>query len=337
MEVSVRRAVADASQVGDARRGMAELARRAGLDETGVGRVALVTTELATNLSRHSRGGEVVGRLLAPAGPFGGGVEILALDRGPGIPDLPRAMRDGWSSGTSRGEGLGAVMRCSDRFDVHTAPGTGTAILARVVARPAAAAPAVEVAGVCLGHPRETACGDRWAVHAGSSGATVLVIDGLGHGPGAEAAAEAGMAAFEAAPGAAPEEHIGALHQAMRHTRGGAVGVLELDAAARRARFAGVGNVTGAIVGPARRRGLATMNGTVGVDHRPVRVFEYEWPDADLVVVHSDGCRSRWEITPYPGLAHRDPALVAGVLWRDYARVTDDVTVVVARGRPPAA
>jgi hypothetical protein len=39
---------------------------------------------------------------------------------------------------------------------------------------------------------------------------------------------------------------------------------------------------------------------------------------------------SRWSLEDYPGLAARDPAVIAGVLYRDFSRRRDDVTVVVA-------
>jgi hypothetical protein len=66
-----------------------------------------------------------------------------------------------------------------------------------------------------------------------------------------------------------------------------------------------------------------------------INEFSYPWADGALLIMHSDGLGSRWQIERYPGLSDRHPALVAGVLYRDWSRGRDDVTVVAAR--PPAA
>ena len=60
------------------------------------------------------------------------GVEILALDKGPGIRDLERSLRDGYSTAGGAGTGLGAISRLSSEFDVYSPPGKGTALLARI-------------------------------------------------------------------------------------------------------------------------------------------------------------------------------------------------------------
>jgi hypothetical protein len=48
-------------------------------------------------------------------------------------------------------------------------------------------------------------------------------------------------------------------------------------------------------------------------------------------VLHSDGLLTQWSLDPYPGLSSRRPDVIAGVLYRDFRRVRDDATVVVAR------
>jgi hypothetical protein len=50
-----------------------------------------------------------------------------------------------------------------------------------------------------------------------------------------------------------------------------------------------------------------------------------------LLVMHSDGLATHWNLDQYPGLVGRRPSLIAGVLYRDFARGRDDVTVVVAK------
>ncbi len=70
---------------------------------------------------------------------------------------------------------------------------------------------------------------------------------------------------------------------------------------------------------------------------RKFQEFAYPFPKGATLVMHSDGLISRWTLDAYPGLAAHDPALVAGVLYRDFQRGRDDVTVLVARGAEGAS
>jgi len=120
-------AITDRSSIGEARRISAQMAERARIEDAERGRVPLIVTELATNLLLHATGGEILIRMLpAEAGP---GVEIIALDRGPGITNIQRCMADGYSSGGTGGTGLGAVRRISTEFDIYSQPLVGTVVL----------------------------------------------------------------------------------------------------------------------------------------------------------------------------------------------------------------
>lgn len=329
--------VHEASQVGDARRQGVRLAERVGLGENDRGKVAIIATELANNLVRHAgaAGGEIALRLLAHA--EGHGVEVLAIDKGPGMADVARCLRDGFSTGGTSGTGLGAVRRLASEFDVFSAPGAGTVIVARLVegAASTATTPPTPVGlrwGV-INKPvkGETECGDTWRVVRRPDGSTaVLVADGLGHGPGAAEAATAAALAFDADPFADLKQLFAKAHTALRGTRGAAVAVAHLDPARRTLRYAGIGNIAGTIVDGAARRGLSSHNGTVGAHMSRVHEFEYPWPErGGSLVMHSDGLGTRWDPATYPGLTLRHPAVVAGVLYRDFTRGRDDVTVVV--------
>ena len=318
--------VTENSQVGEARRAAAQAAERAGLGETDRGRVAIVVTELANNLARHARGGEVLIR--ETTGAQGPGVELLAVDRGPGMADVAACMRDGFSTGGTPGTGLGAVRRLSTRLEVYSAQPSGTVAFARVAAAPPAPAE-FEWAVVCLPVRGETACGDTWRVSTSPGRLALIVADGLGHGPLAAEAADAAAAAFDADPFAGPGRVLESAHERMRGTRGGAVSVVQLDD--RGARFAGVGNVAGSIVSASGSRGLAGHNGTAGVQVRKVQEFDYPWPADGMLVMHSDGLQTRWSLDAYPGAARRHPAVAAGLLYRDFSRGRDDVTVAVVR------
>lgn len=325
---TVRLEVSESSAVGQARRQASELAQSLGFDAGGIGRVALVVTEAASNLVKHAGGGEL---LLQGLGREGRGLDVLALDRGPGIADIARATRDGFSTGGTPGTGLGAIRRNSTLADLYTRPGGGMALFARVCATPPTPR-AMEVGAVSVCYPGEQVCGDAFAVAESDERLQVLVADGLGHGQGAADAAQAACAVFRAEPMLGLTELLARIHRALAPTRGAAVAVAEIDRGRELLRFAGIGNIAGSIVGSGTSRSTVSLYGTMGHDARRFQEFTYPWPRDALFVLHSDGISARWNLDAAPGLATRRSALIAGVLYRDFGRGRDDATVVVLRG-----
>jgi hypothetical protein len=92
--------------------------------------------------------------------------------------------------------------------------------------------------------PGETECGDAWSEEQGPGNATVLVVDGLGHGPDAAVAAREAVRIFGESSGALPVPRVEALNAALRATRGAAIGVAHIDAARKLVRFSGLGNIS---------------------------------------------------------------------------------------------
>ncbi|MEP6687698.1 MAG: SpoIIE family protein phosphatase [Gemmatimonadales bacterium] len=320
--------VTDASQVGAARRAVVTLAERLGCSETIGGKVALVVTELATNLVRHAGGGELLVR--AMAGPTIG-LEIVAVDSGPGMASVEQAFRDGYSTGGTNGTGLGAVRRMADGCDIFSAPGAGTAVLARIELDARVRRPGPSVSGVSVAQAGEEVCGDGWAWSAAGDHWSVLVADGLGHGPAAALASAEALRVFREHPGIAPAELLGLAHSALRPTRGAAIGLAEIWPGRRELTYTGIGNIGGAILTAGSLRSLVSHAGIVGHECRKIQSFSYPWSEASVLVLYSDGLQSRWTLDRYPALAARDPALLAAVLYRDFSRRRDDVTVVVGR------
>lgn len=314
----------DASQVGHARRVVQRLAEAHGFDGADAGRVALVATELASNVLKHAGRGELHLRVV-PAGQQAG-IELLAVDRGPGF-DVHDCLVDGYSTGGTQGIGLGAVRRQAEVFDVH-ADERGAVVLARLY--PQHSQPRDLRIGVSQHSLHDDpACGDTWHLTLGPQRLSALLIDGLGHGEEAERAAKAGAQAFAQAPFDAPQGLLGELHHAMGSTRGGAVAIAQYDAAQDRLAFIGIGNIGATLVAADRSRGLASHPGIVGGQYRKGQVFDYADLSGNLLIMFSDGLQSRWNLQAYPGLVHRHPAIIAAVLHRDFCRGRDDVTVLV--------
>lgn len=322
-------ALADASAVAEARRRVAALAAALAFDEVRAGQLALVVTELATNVLKHGGGR---GWLLA--GDDGqAAIDVLALDQGPGMTDIARCLADGYSSTGTPGNGLGAVRRLAHSFHVASWPGQGTVLHARLL-RQGAKPPSLDdaVAGVCVAKPGEVACGDGWAWHGDAGTRTVFVVDGLGHGTEAAVAAQAALERFRRQPDDPPELLIEGVHRALTHTRGAAAAAARIDAAARTVRFAGLGNIAAAVMDAAGGvRRLVSLPGIAGHNARRVQAFDQPFvPGGGRLVMHSDGIGSHWSLQAQPGLLRAHPALLAGWLWRDHARRRDDATAVAA-------
>ncbi|WP_236599922.1 ATP-binding protein [Ramlibacter alkalitolerans] len=317
----------DTSRVGEARRHAAQLAEDCGLDETDAGRLALVVTELGTNLARHA----VKGRMLLSPRPARREVEVIAVDEGPGILDLERSMGDGYSTGGTPGTGLGAVRRLSRHFDIHSSVPGGTVVLARVGTGVAQDSQAACTGAVSIAAPGERVCGDGWGFALHGDIAALVVADGLGHGPDAAEAAAAALEAFAEDPLASPSLLLERTHQRLRSTRGAAVMLLQADAATGTVRSAGAGNVMARLVSGVSDRAILGQHGTAGVTIRTPEEQSIPWPDHALLVVFSDGIESRWPAALLAPLLGRDPALAAAVLVRDHCRGRDDATVAVLR------
>jgi anti-sigma regulatory factor (Ser/Thr protein kinase) len=334
MEVTerARLQIGDATTVGVARRRSVEIARSLGLGELDVARLALVVTEAATNLVKHAGGGEIFLRALQRGGDVG--VDLVAIDRGPGIRCVGEALRDGFSTSGTPGTGLGAIARSASYFDLYSHAG-GAALLAQIwpAGRGDSKQP-LEIGSLNVAHPAERVSGDAWSARQSPDGALVLVADGLGHGVQAAEASRAAVDAFGKRFRASAAETLEEIHRALRPTRGAAVAVAGLDRTRGLIGFAGIGNIAGAIVSGGQRRSLVSHHGIAGISARRIQEFSYPWTAGDLLVLHSDGLGSHWSLDAYPGVALRHPTLAAALLYRDHSRGSDDTTVVVLRENP---
>lgn len=326
--------ISDMTGVGDLRREAASLAREVEFNETQLGRLGIVVTEVGSNLAKHASGGMV---LLRPViEPPGRAIEVLAIDKGPGMADVAKCLEDGYSTAGSPGTGLGAIRRLSHTFDVFSQPGRGTILLARLAARAARSKSARwQFGAVSIPLHAAEPSGDAWSLRSESDSAQVLLADGLGHGELAARAADEAVRVFDEKEKSKPAQIVEAMHGPLRSTRGASLAVADISHEDRQIRYAGVGNISGVILS-ARAEGITSRsmvshNGTVGLEMRTVREFIYPWAPSSVLVMHSDGLLTRWKLDEYPGLLARDPAIIAAVLLRDFQRGRDDASVVVMR------
>lgn len=108
-----------------ARQAAREMAQRIGFSRTELTLVATAVSEIARNIVRFAGSGEVVVSVLrTPAA----GVRVVARDTGPGIPDVERALTDGYSTYHGLGLGLPGARRLMDELTVESEMGRGTTV-----------------------------------------------------------------------------------------------------------------------------------------------------------------------------------------------------------------
>ena len=121
--------IADYSGIARAMAAGARLAEIAGFDKVTQAALLTAISELATNILTYAGKGRVTVRIVKKETKKG--IEIVAEDNGPGIPNVEEAMMDGFTTAKSLGIGLGGVRRLMDEFEISTSGTTGTTITTR--------------------------------------------------------------------------------------------------------------------------------------------------------------------------------------------------------------
>jgi anti-sigma regulatory factor (Ser/Thr protein kinase) len=337
MGTQLRFEVSEQSHIGACRRAAKQLAERYITDESVVGKISIIATELATNLTRHAGSGELLLQVLDDGALLQ--MEMLSIDRGPGMSDVDRCLKDGYSTGGTAGNGLGAISRLSTDFDIYSIENSGTIVFSRTTLKKDSAAtkPATpawfDMGAINLAVAGEIECGDTWRVASDDNNIAMLVVDGLGHGSRAADASQAAAKAFSDIPFNAPQQSMQNLHKALAGSRGAAAACAVLNKQNPSVDYAGIGNISSSVTINERSQGMVSHSGILGVQMHTNRQFSYAWPSGSPMIMHSDGLSARWTLSSYPGLSTRHPAIIAAMLYRDFARKRDDVTVLVARYR----
>lgn len=311
-----------------------------GLSPEELGKLNIVATELFTNLIKFGeKDREILVRpVLKNKYP---GIEIISLDKGPGAPNIQRMMEDGYSTSGTQGEGLGAVRRMSDEFDIYSYPNQGTLVLSRIFRKKIniydKPRERFEVGSVMVAKRGELVCGDQWFVEEKDNMVSIIVLDGLGHGPEANKAACIAVDTFrEKFQFAAPDEILAQVHESLKRTRGAVGLVVKADLARKTLMHCGVGNISCRIINPVNyenNKSLILFNGILGLNVKRMNSNAAAWDNGKVLIIHSDGLNTRWDLNNYPGIIHHHPTLMAAILYRDHVRKTDDVTVVVGRNK----
>jgi hypothetical protein len=248
--------------------------------------------------------------------------------------DVAACLRDGFSTGGTSGNGLGAIQRLAHQVVIHSARGSGTAVLVRMGVDNNEQPEMVRtMATLCVPKTGEQVCGDTVAISLRPDGTVgVLLADGLGHGPLAAAASQEAARLFHKHQAGTPTELLPILHAGLRSTRGAALATALIDPKARRVSYGGIGNIAGFITDTGGVRRMVSHSGTAGHTAGRIQEFHYPMHAMPVLVMYSDGLASSWSPEGHPGVFGLDPTLIAGILYRDQSRGRDDASVVVWKG-----
>lgn len=308
------------------------LALREKFSESKIGEIDIVVSEMASNLSKHAKGGEILMKIFQQ--DDGEGIEIICSDDGPGMQDVNKMVADGISTKKTLGHGLGAMKRLSDVFQVYSKKVTGTMILCRLYKTPPpvyAKAPA-EIRSVLIPKPGLNICGDGFYYDISPQFIRLFLGDGLGHGIEAHKAVTAAGDAFLASEATVPNEIIRSVDLAVRETRGlvGTVAVFNREREVWS--ICGVGNISTRIVGNNSSKSYMPYNGIIGLNVPEILNMQEVPHDPGLhIIMCSDGIKSRWDLERYPGILRYDLTIAANMIIKDFSRNTDDMSVAICR------
>lgn len=309
-----------------------KIVAEAGFSEKKIGEVDIIVAEMTSNLAKHAEGGEILVRLMKEGDVEA--VEIISIDNGPGMADPQKMLEDGLSTSNTLGHGLGSMKRLSDVFQIYSLINWGTIVLSRVYRNKLSPqrSPKAEVRSVVVAKPGEEVSGDSYCYELTNDQLTIFVGDGLGHGPDANFAVTQAIKAMLKESAKEPVEILRDLHTAVRKTRGlvGTVAVFHFKD--KKWRICGIGNIATRMQNGLLVRNYMAYNGIVGMNiPNTMKDQLVDHVKGQLIIMCSDGIRTRWDIQKYTSILRYDLSILAAAIYKDYGRGTDDMSVIIGR------
>ena len=321
----------DRSYFAALRKGIHKQALHAEFTENKIAKLDLVVAEITSNLAKHAIGGEVLCKV------HGIGdqqyIELISIDKGPGISNLAAMMQDGISTANTLGHGLGSIKRLSDFFSIYSLKDWGTILVSRLYKKEArVVASQISVHSLITAKPPEILSGDGCAYKFSERHFKLLLMDGLGHGPEANKVLVEAFDSFKLCPYNDPAEVVRFLHPPLKKTRGGVGTLVVYDLLNGQCEILGVGNISCKIFSAGEMKNVMSYNGIIG-HNIPNTMTSHSIPTKDFkyIILCSDGIKSRWDIAKYPSIQRYDPVIIAAAIYKDFNRQTDDTSVVIIK------
>jgi anti-sigma regulatory factor (Ser/Thr protein kinase) len=333
-QIFSRYAVEDRSYTAFIKREIHNSISKHGFNESRIGVVDIIISELTSNLLKHAKGGELFSRII-----FENNIptlEIICLDEGAGIADVRHVIKDGVSTAKTLGHGLGAIQRLSDFFQIYSLSNWGTIIYSKVQANKAPShggrKKVIEIKALCVPKPGYEVSGDGCFVKNFLHETHIFFGDGLGHGIEASKVIGLAIESFRNCHENEPFEILRCMHNDTRRTRGLVGTVAVLNHKTRQWKICGVGNIMTRIYSGLLQKNFRPYNGIIGLNiPNSLSNHIYEAENNQYLVMCSDGIRSRWDFTKYSTLFKYDMMMIASMIYKDFTRRNDDSTIMIGK------
>ena len=294
----------------------------------------IIIAELTSNLIKYANGGELLYRAHLSEGQ--NQIELYSIDQGKGIDNIVKIMSDGYSSSNTLGQGLGAIKRLSNDFQIYSMRNWGTIQYIKICDKSETpASPAVSglnYATIRVNYPGEKVCGDGYHLKQLKNGFQIFVGDGLGHGANANEAVQQAIKAFRQTRETEPEAILREIHDEVKKTRGLVATVATVDYKTESWSICGIGNINTRIFRGMENKTYTPYNGIIGHNiPRTLNSAVVPYEKHQVIVMHSDGLRTRWNLNDLASIIKQNPGVIAAALFKDNIRGTDDATVFVGK------
>jgi anti-sigma regulatory factor (Ser/Thr protein kinase) len=326
--------ISNYSDISSARNYAKIIAIEIGFDGQESEEIALVVSELASNLVKYADRGLLKFKMIKNNANVG--IQIESIDEGPGIENMEIAIADGFSKTNSLGYGLGTVNRLMDEFDITSNydSGNGTYIICKswkkVVSHITEPCP-FEFGVATRPYPGMRINGDAFIIKKWNESALVGVIDGLGHGQYANRATTKARQYIEDHFALPLSEIFRGVARNCYATRGVVMALVRFDWKYEKMTFANVGNIEARVFNSPEPINFIVRRGIIGVNAPNPMVSEYQWFPKNIMILHSDGLKTHWKWSDFSYLYNKSATNIAQELLRTLARDTDDATVVVVK------
>lgn len=334
------------SDVGVCRRKSVGLAKQVGFDEVKIGEIAIMITELVTNVLKHGgRKGKILICQLENKKQQKA-IEVWCCDMGNGIPNFNQSITDGYTNKNSLGIGLGTIRRFSDEFEINPKKtkilhDTGLKDLENYnnCIRTLKWVPTKQwigknrkliIGAASRSKPGENLNGDSYIInHTTQTKTVAAIIDGLGHGKEAHIASQMAKEQLLLRSELPVDVLMQHIHNGIRGTRGAVVGLLLADTENDKLYFSGIGNIEGFLCNADGKKNLLSFGGIVGHNMRTPRVFNFNFKPGDYICLYTDGITSRWSSKDINW--KENPQQTAEYILNNFSRQNDDATVLIIR------
>jgi anti-sigma regulatory factor (Ser/Thr protein kinase) len=325
--------IEDRSFVAYVKREIHSAAKIAFFDVSRAGAVDIAVSELTSNIIKHAAKGELLYRFSKENDRKV--FEIICMDSGPGIKDVSHAMKDGVSTTKTLGEGLGALERLSDIFQVYSVVKWGTVCYCKIYAdrdTPPVDSKDIKFRGLNVSKPGQTVSGDGFQIVRNADYTKIFMGDGLGHGKEAYDAVQLAITNFKMCRSNDPAEMLRFIHEPVKKSRGLVGTVVIADHRLKKWKICGIGNIATTLYEGVQTKNYVSYNGIIGANlPNTLKNHEADFGKHQCLIMSSDGIRTRWEPAQFPLIMKYDPLMLAAVIYKENARKNDDTSILIAR------